>query len=422
MLTNPLDLFAEFELLNFPGVLDTGGQWTIESAPAFPFDMCTDCGGGYTDVPYTAAGQDVCTGIHDPVLDMMGALGACVSGQIADGQYIFKYAVLGGSCPSESLFTVNVVDGVITVDIVRVPDVCMIEMFTENPDTPGSKEADLAIINQALNPKLDLRYKVVRRNLDGCSAAITDLYNVVEVFPYYYQDDLGKTPGSANPLTHPVDGVMDGLFIATQNRMEMAGWTVGGYINKLRFGRNSGIPAIIDIDCSAVDLAGVSAFFKSQYATALRAEIGAQLISVYGATSAEVAFDVVYATSTDELLIWTTCCNNPSTQWYGIDKNNWEIEYYPDGVNIEVDNNHASNFTYLDDKIIDQLYLYKEYLVEDCTYYGTLSDCGLSVWPYMCTVDYSQIFDFANCNFNEITLITGTKADIIDGIYLSCAV
>lgn len=109
MLVNPLDLFNSFQSLN-GYALSTAGQWTIESAPSFPVTICTDCGAGYNDVVYTAPGQDVCTGIHDPLLDMKGTLGACVNGEVPLGEYIFKYSIVGGNCPSESFFTVNVVD------------------------------------------------------------------------------------------------------------------------------------------------------------------------------------------------------------------------------------------------------------------------------------------------------------------------
>ncbi len=106
-LSNPLYLFAEFELLNgFP--LNTGGEWTIISSPIFPIDICTDCGGGFSDVTYIMSGHPVCAGVHDPVLDMTGILGSCLAGVVEEGEYVFKYTIAGGSCPSESFFTVNV--------------------------------------------------------------------------------------------------------------------------------------------------------------------------------------------------------------------------------------------------------------------------------------------------------------------------
>ncbi len=412
-LSNPLDLFAEFELLNFPGVLDTGGQWTIESAPAFPFDMCTDCGGGYTDVPYTAAGQDVCTGIHDPLLDMEGALGACASGNIADGVYVFKYAVSGGSCPSESLFTVNIVDGVITVDIVRVPDVCLIEMYTENPDTPGSKEANFTspATNQ-LNPPFELRYKVVRKELDGCSESITDLYNTVEVWPGFVPGDLGKDPGEAEPLTHPVDGIMEGLFLAIEYRIQMGGWDTGGYIDTLKF-----YPGPINVDCTGAVLASTLEIAKHNFAADLRDELGNQFITVHGLSSSEIAFDTVYEAGVDELVIWAVCCNQFSG-WYGINKNDWEVVYYPDAITIQIDNDTTSDFTTVGFRVIDQMDKYREYDVLNCRYYTTDSTCTVGVIPLFCTEDYSTIFDFPGSNYNDLDIIAGTKCDVIDSDYV----
>lgn len=409
MLTNPLDLFAEFELLN-GSPLDTGGEWTIESAPAFPVTICTDCGGGYTDVPYTAAGDPICTLIHDPVLDMMGTLGACVSGQVPDGQYVFRYAITGGACPSESLFTVNVVDGVITVDIVRVPDVCLIEMYTENPDTPGSKEAHFTSPgSNVLNPPFELRYKVVRRELDGCADPITDLYNVVEVWPGFVPGDLGKDPGEAEPLTHPVDGVMEGLFLALEYRIQMGGWDTGGYIDTIRFD-----PGNIDVDCSAVTLAGTSDIQKNNFANALRAEIGAQLITVNGLNSSNIAFDTIYeGLGVDELVIWAVCCN-ASSGWYGINKNNWEAVYYPDGINIQIDNDTFSDFTTVGFRIIDQMDKARLYEVLNCSYYTTDSTCLIGLYPTFCTEDFSTIFDFPGSNYNDVDIITGTKCNVID--------
>lgn len=407
MLTNPLDLFDEWNMLN-GGTVDTTGEWTIESAPAFPVTICTDCGGGYTDVTYTAPGDSVCTGIHDPVLDMMGTLGACVSGQVPDGQYVFKYAITEGSCPSESLFTINVVDGVITVDIVRIPDVCLIEMYTENPDTPGSKEAHFTSPgSNVLNPPFELRYKVVRRDLDGCSEAITNLYNTVEVWPAIVATELGKEPGEAEPLTHPVDGPHEGLFLAIEYRIQMP-WDAGAYIETLKFD-----PGNIDIDCSTVILASTLEIAKHNFAEDLRERIGEQFITVYGAGSSNIAFDTVYEAGVDELVIWAVCCN-ASTGWYGINKNNWEAVYYPDGINIQIDNDSFSDFTTVGFRIIDQMDKTKFYTVLDCKYYTTDSDCEIGIWPIFCTKDYSTIFDFPGSNYNDVDIIAGTKCDVLD--------
>lgn len=407
MLTNPLDLFDAFELLN-GSPLDTGGEWTIESAPAFPVTICTDCGMGYTDVVYTASGQAVCSGIHDPVLDMMGAISPCVSGQVPDGQYVFQYAITGGACPSESLFTVNVVDGVITVDIVRVPDVCLIEMYTENPDTPGSKEAHFTSPgSNVLNPPFELRYKVVRRELDGCADPITDLYNVVEVWPALVPGDLGKDPGEAEPLTHPTDGVLEGLFLAIEYRIQMP-WNTGAYIESLRFD-----PGNIDIDCSTVILASSLEIAKHNFAAALRARIGEQFITLYGAGSSNIAFDTVYEAGVDELVIWAVCCNSLSG-WYGINKNNWEAVYYPDGITVQIDNDTFSDFTTVGFRIIDQMDKVRFYEVLNCSYYTTDSTCLIGLYPTFCTEDFSTIFDFPGSNYNDVDIIAGTKCNVID--------
>ncbi len=412
-LSNPLDLFAEFELLNFPGVLDTGGQWTIESAPSFPVTICTDCGGGYTDVSYTAAGQDVCTGIHDPLLDMLGALGSCTSGQIADGEYIFKYAILAGSCPSESLFTVNVVDGVITATFERDPAICLVEMYSEHPDTPGEKKGKFTITNNYITARLQLRQKVSRFEFDNCDESITDLSNSVLSHSYIERNatNLPTTPGFSLGMLW----LSNSIYLRHVYTLDISTWDFGAKIENIRVRQNQ-VPNVLNLDVSGVVFPGPPGNGPAQaaYVNALRLEIADQLDIQSGSafSSDEVAFDV--GISGETVFITFICCHNPSGRWCGIDKNNYDLVY----CNAEFDCGLGPGFEGVQWDFYQEIIVnnpeFTFYEVLNCKDYPTPSSCFVSMSNTICH-NGTNIFDLSGCNYNVLDLVsTSAMAKVFD--------
>lgn len=417
--TPKFNIFNEFEALNLPNPLDTGGEWKLISAPTDPVTICAS-DGSWTALTLNF-GDILFPGYYNPEIDFTG--GSCAGSASPDGTYVFEYGIATGDCPSFSEFTIEVQDGIVTLNLERNPEICWVELSTENPDNPASKEAKVSINTDRLCLKLDLRYTVKRKQFAGCTQTVTTLNNDLVSYGdlQITTANLTRPLGHPTPLVRPDFSFVAGLFVIIQYRIQLAGWIGGGYIEALRVGRQLGSPPYYeDLDLSSVTLAGVSTTQKQNYADALRTKITTELTAL-GANQTKACFNTSYDSVNDELIIWFLCAHTPADQWFGVNKSNWEIIYYPDPLGpIQIENNASSNFVFIDTLVLNQMDLSKQYTANSIDFYQDNFNYDLVVLPYFCTSNYSNIYNLTSCNFNNLVLKSGTKSNIFDADALVC--
>lgn len=419
--TPKFNIFNEFEALNLPNPLDTGGEWKLISAPTDPVTICAS-DGSWTALTLNF-GDILFPGYYNPEIDFTG--GSCAGSPAPDGTYVFEYGIATGDCPSFSEFTIEVQNGIVTLNLERNPEICWLEASTENPDNPSSKEAKVSINADRLCLKLDLRYTVKRKQFLGCAKTVTTLTNDLK----NYGDLQITTANLPRPLGHPTPLLkldftnVPGLFVFIRYRISLAGWLLNGYIDTIRTGRNQGAPPYLDdLDLSSVKLTGTGPTQKQLFGDALRTKIATELTAL-GAGQTNACFFCQYDSSTDELKIDFMCANVPSGAWYGIDKTNWEVVFYPDpGGPVQIENN-AVNGTYvwLDTFVLNQFDLTQCYEVFDISFYQDTYNDFLCLHPYFCTSNYSNIYNLTSCNFVNLVLKSGTKSNIFDADTIACS-
>jgi len=423
--TPSFDIFVQFETLN-GSPLDTAGEWKLLSAPTNPVTICT------SDGTWTAQtlnhGDVLYAGLHNPQIDFSGT--SCAGSASPDGTYIFEYSITGGSCPSSSEFTIQVLDGAFTASLERTPDVCLIEMYSENPDTSGSKRAKVELINvNRMCVKLSLRTLVKRKNLDGCSSPITTLLNQVKIYGDFEVNatNLPNPLGDTFPFNVPypvpqnLDGKLAGLFLMHKWVIQVGGWTTGDYIESVKVGRASGFPNTHEtLDLSTVVATGnldVSANLTT-FVNGLRARIANRLAAL-GASNTNALFLVegIFNGPNPEVHISFLCVHIPNDEWFGIDKNDWEVVYWDNGgTNEVVETNFDNDFVSMVQYGLDYTYMYDEYTMANCKFYTTSSSCNLLMFNRVCSSDLSDIYDFADSNYDFLDVITNVnaRANILD--------
>lgn len=414
------NIFDEFEALNTPNALDTGGEWKLISAPTNPVDICVK--DTVWETKNLNAGDIIYPGVHSVLIDFTGA--SCAGSPAPDGIYVFEYYIPGGQCPSTSQFSMEVIDGNFTVLIDRTPDVCLIEMYSENPDTAGSKRAKVQLLDpNKMCAKFSVRYLVKRYNLDGCSSPATTLHNNVKTYGDYdiSATNLPNALGNTNPwyIGSPIFGNLPGLFMMHKYVIQVGGWNVGDYIESIKVGRASGFPNTHEIlDLSTVVAIGDLSVPTNlaTFVSGLRSRIANRLTAL-GAGNTNALFEVsdFYSGPNPEVHISFLCVHIPNDEWFGIDKNDWEVIFWVGGIQ-EIETTLINDFVSVEQFCLNYLNMFDEYNVENCKFYTSSSSCQVVVGNSICSTVYDDIYNFANCNYDFLEIISNVnaRANVLD--------
>jgi len=415
-LANPVDMFTEYNALKGGGV-PTGGKWRIVSAPSFPVSLCRRCSGGsYSNISYSANAQ-VC-GSSDLQIDFSGA--QCSVGPPPYGEYVFEYFT-EGACPYVGEFSISIGPGTADITFQRLPNVCYLEAYSQNPDNPSSKSGKYTLTDDNhIGTKIEIRHRVTRRNLSGCSDPLVNLVDSVATWGqkvFTTGNGFNVTPGNAIPANY----MNDLLYIVHRYRISLSGWTSGYAINNVRI--RSTLHGIINIDSSPLILAGNTPTHYTNFANSLRANyIGFAITQApYNAGPQDCIFDCVYFLDGfgDPTLDIYFVCNHISNNahWIGIDKTDFELEF-TDGVNQFVTNNANNDANpwgvQFEREIVDKTNMQFMYLVANCQFYQASSGCYLQNKMKICETDFNTLYNLASSNYYGLALATPANAKILD--------
>lgn len=411
------NIFDEFEALNTPNPLDTGGEWKLISAPTDPVDICVK--DTVWETKNLNAGDIIYPGVHSVLIDFTG--GSCAGSPVPDGTYVFEYGIATGDCPSYSEFTILVQDGNVTVNIERTTDACYYEIYTENPDTSGSKRIKAVLQDpNVLCAEVSFRTLVKRKNLDNCSLSSTTLYNNLNSYNDYVinSTNLPNPLGSLSPFYSAFyGGDLPGLFYMHSFQIYVTGWVEDDYIASIKLG-TSGSPLVLDL--SAVAAVGDLNINTNLviFETELRTEIAAKLTAA-GISNTECLFTVAAGIDPigDALLVISFLCTHlPSGEWVGIDKDDWEFVYAIGGGNMEfVETNFDNDFVSMVPYVYDSIFkpYEKTYTIEDCAFYQHISDCQVYLQSSLC--GSLDLYNVGTSNYNLLVLgPVGDRPNIID--------
>ena len=413
-LPKTINIFDEFN--NCPanaGLIETGGVWSLETAP-FPVTLCISCAGNvpanYNDIEFTAA-DDFCISAHDPWIDFSGD--ECSISQAPDGVYVFKYTITG-ACPSESFFTLNVVDGNITADFVRIPEVCYVEAYSHREGDEDSRQGTYLVTNNRPTVELSFRFKAEVFDLEDCAKPLTTICSENIKTPHINKENSTFTIDPGQPITYP--WLATGIVLWHRYEVDINSWDFGGKIQHITV--RSSTQGIRDLDLSGVTYPGPPGDPVAQqaYVVALKAEILTQLIAEFGSTSV-TNLTVVYEVrlSGSSVQIDFLCMNVSGTEWIGIDKNDTELFICQQAGDCDIDCLGLGTCDFFQVMNIPTVTTTCE--IEDCDNYDKhlagQNDCMIQLFNRICH-NGTNILNLDNCNYNTLTLASAPRANVLD--------
>lgn len=406
--SNPVDLFAELSD-NCVCSPDTGGTWAIVSAPLSPtFNICINDGGGFANESVTSLPHNLGGGNNEYiVIDFTGV--ECATPTDYSGEWVLTYTVETPGCIRSSTLTITVGGGTAEVTFERSPEICWYEIYTENPDTPGSKVAKLQMNFDYMTPNFSLRHKVERKQFDGCALAVTTLENTLHsnIFDF-------TTAEVPTTTFHEGWGFLGpGIYLYHAVTIDTSAWSDGAEIQSFTVYDSAGAGTDYDLDLTgAIFIPGD----EYNYADDLEVELNSQLLAA-GCTLGNAWLEVTGIANTS-VTISFLCANN-STDWWGIDKNDWEVQY----IAISGGPLQVNTFCTFSQRVLDRSgFMFYTYDVTGCDCYENSSTCTIMVVPAICgqANGYENIYNLASCNYDVLTL-KASLPEVIDSTQLCAA-
>jgi hypothetical protein len=452
-----LNLFTALQSnpLNASG-LTTNGRWTIITAPTDPINLCVGCPGSFSNLNLGPFPELLCASSHEARIDFSGT--ECSQSSAPEGQYIFRYREDDG-CPSETFLTVNVLDSTVSGSFERTTTACLFSLFTENHLNPNTKRGDFNVTysnlnlpapnqhqnmagTQAIGVRTITRQKYVRTPIEGpCVASDFKTSRIVyggnanysfgaDVLPikYNYNPANGIPANMLNPSfgNNTLGWAPNGLLIPFGRwRIEVGGFGSGFIINDMRLHKTPG--TVIDLDLSSISCPSNSQPDVEQYALDIRSAIWTILASApHNLNNTNILFDVQTGSVGFDMYLELTFFmrHNPSNTWVGINKDNWEIcieDLSTSDIEcIDESDNDPNRLVFYETGVIDTLIFIHGYDFNGssespltCSFYqdesgedGGVLDAPLACFSKICTEDYTNIFNFNNCNYNNISLVS----------------
>lgn len=313
-MTNPLDLFSEFDALNGGGT-PINGTWYLTSHPsgAPTLGLCISCDGGssWNTVALTVGGPGVGTpicslGYHTPLIDINGDVGACAPLAYPDGAYEFTYKPPNGACESlTATLTANLYT--LAISLSRDDTACMYEAYAENPIDSSDNIPDITMPPGYITPYFEFNVNVDKRSLLNCTSLGT-IQSTLDNVGVSQVEFAAGTGISGPTLSHRIETPSNAIF--PNGYIETLRLGVSGDINLSAFVRGVGESIFVFINRLTNDPGGL----KDQ----LDASVGAYMYNVQ-----------VGSNGADGVRFTFTCAN--VVGWEGIDKTDGFLSWCQSG-------------------------------------------------------------------------------------------
>jgi len=414
-LTKIINLYDEFN--NCPqnaGLINDGGEWSLVEA-SFPVTLCISCDGNipanYNDIEFTVA-ADFCLTVHNPWIDFSGE--ECAIAQAPDGQYVFKYSITAGACPSESFFTLNVIDGNITYDFVRIPEICYVEAYSHREGNVNSREGTYTVTANRPTVELSYRFKTEVFDVEDCAKPLTTICSENIKTPHIQKISSVFTINPGQPITY--SWLTEGIVLWHRYAIDMISWDTGGKVQNIKV--RSSTQGLRDLDLSAVSYPGPpnNGPAMDVFAASLKQEIKTKLEEEYGASNVNaltVVYDCYMSGST--LQIDFLCMHQSNTEWIGIDKANIDFLICQQTGDCDLDclAFETCDFT----QVINVPIIENQCTVTNCDNYDKhlagQNNCLLRLYNRIC-YNGSNILDFDDSNYNTLVLAPNPRANVLD--------
>lgn len=381
-MTNPLDLFAEFDALNGGGT-PTGGTWYLTSTASGSPSMlvCLSCDGGssWNFVSLVAGapgvGTPICSvGYHTPLIDINGDVGSCGPISYPDGAYVFTYKP-PDNAPCVSLtatLTANLYT--LSVDVTRTTEACMYELWAKNPITGTDTIPTIQMPSGWITPNAPFQAQVQRRSLLNCGSTTI----VLDESKDFGISQLEYASGSS--IRGPK---LQYTMSTSATAFDFQG---GGYIDTVR------IANVGDVDLSAIKWNAPNSIYV------WASQVKSALISALDASVGPFMYDVnVLAVPGRGLKIVMTCAN--VSGWAGFDKGDLLMSYCSDG---DCPPTPLDTDTIFSEKVVgDFTFTHNSYQNPCGGYMASLFEACPSVAEL-------PIYDQPACNYDTLSLINAS--------------
>lgn len=368
MISNPVDLFSEYALLNVPNcVVEPGGYFTVtaQSPGTFPLTLCVSADGvTFAPQTFTASGQAIVSvGTDNPYIDFSGG---CPGGP---GPFTGNYVVVAYNLPAADgcvaqakAFTLWMVNN--QVLITRTDKACMYEGFGDNPSDQTEFAPDVDMLPDYITPSYDIKIKVERRDIEpslnecaGSDALVYDTFTVVGQDIASYTTN-GSITGPV--LTHSIEAT--DLI------------NIGGSLQQIKIA-----------GAGMVNLGTVRTGTMNQFITDIRTDLNNALSGN--------KYMLIVQNASNRVRITMTCANG--SPWVGIDKTDGFMSW----CTTSTCPGSLNSTTVVTQAISGSFEKFHSPYETPC---GDFINLYTSLCPDR---DVSEIIDAANSNYNSITLI-----------------